>query len=619
MTPERPYLDEGAVWRETCIYCHNTTPFLTTVLDDLYGEGSPKYQGSLHDTLLPAERRLRFEVRDADALVDALDDEVDRVGGPPLGDGRDAGGDPVRSALARAIRATWARSDEGYLVELGVGCEACHGGSREHVADPERTMPSYRPVSALFTVSAAGGRRARGGAGAGDGAEVSRAHWIRSSLRAVPQRPVLGLRVHVGGRRAPRTRPRRQPHQHAARRATSCSAAARARWRAPRATTRTRATTHARSRASARPQATRSARLATASSRPPARCARTRTTIRPARAARASRCHMPRKNMGLAYRLTRYHRIGSPNERDRVERDRPIECAVCHTDASVESLVTTMERWWGGRFSRNALVALYGEDLGVNVLERTLARGKPHEQAVAVGALGDAGPRARAELDQVAEQLANDIPLVRYFTREALERISGARLELDMSGDGPALVAQARAQLGLAPRAAPRRPPARASDYGPAGGVTTRRIRIGASNAKLSVRGLSPSITRTSPTPTGRESCSSTSNSSARLPIITPSVQHGCHVQSQSTTAPAPVASHSPGSSPCTMGLIDGGAIVACSASSPPLPSPGRSAMTNTLEPPQLAPPSCTPTTTTPLTRTSGTGFALAVSGESYE
>ena len=63
---------------------------------------------------------------------------------------------------------------------------------------------------------------------------------------------------------------------------------------------------------------------------------------------------MPRKNMGLGYDLTRYHRIGSPDRPGRVERDRPLECALCHVD-SVGELVGSMERWWGKRYDRGAL------------------------------------------------------------------------------------------------------------------------------------------------------------------------------------------------------------------------------------------------------------------------
>ena len=100
-------------------------------------------------------------------------------------------------------------------------------------------------------------------------------------------------------------------------------------------------------------------------------------------------CHMVRKNGGLDYRLTRYHRIGSPTDANRVERDRPLECAVCHGDKSVESLVSTMESWWQKRYDRAALRALYGDSLDVGVLEATLARGRPHEQLTAESMAAD--------------------------------------------------------------------------------------------------------------------------------------------------------------------------------------------------------------------------------------
>jgi predicted CXXCH cytochrome family protein len=160
-------------------------------------------------------------------------------------------------------------------------------------------------------------------------------------------------------------------------------------------------------------------------------------------------CHMPKKNMALDYGLTRYHRIGSPDDPARVERDRPLECALCHVGASVGSLVEAMERWWGRRYDRAALRRLYGDDLGVDAVRATLERGRPHEQAVAVALLG--GTRDEAALDALVGQLANDYPLLRYFARRAIEAIVGRRPPLDMSLGGPELVAQARAWLA-APR-----------------------------------------------------------------------------------------------------------------------------------------------------------------------
>jgi hypothetical protein len=135
---------------------------------------------------------------------------------------------------------------------------------------------------------------------------------------------------------------------------------------------------------------------------------------------------MPRKNMGLGYALTRYHRIGRPNDPTRVERDRPLECALCHAEKSVAELTGTMERWWGKRYDRAALLNLYG-DLQARPLEATLARGKAHEQATALGALGSARvARASAEtIPAVARQLAHPFPLVRHYARRALAALQG--------------------------------------------------------------------------------------------------------------------------------------------------------------------------------------------------
>ena len=92
------------------------------------------------------------------------------------------------------------------------------------------------------------------------------------------------------------------------------------------------------SNAWARWRAIGSASAAMASTRRRRRWRRTRITIRTARGRAASACHMPRKNMGLGYTLTRYHRIGSPDDPVRVERDRPLECALCHADKTVADL-----------------------------------------------------------------------------------------------------------------------------------------------------------------------------------------------------------------------------------------------------------------------------------------
>ena len=139
---------------------------------------------------------------------------------------------------------------------------------------------------------------------------------------------------------------------------------------------------------------------------------------------------MPRKNMGLDGRLTRYHRIGSPTDPARVLGDRPLECALCHADATVGTLVDAMEKWWPVRFPRQRLEELYGS-LGANVVRATLERGKPHEKAVAIGVLAET--RAKDAAPLVARALQDDYPLLREWARRALATLGAPVPEAPVS------------------------------------------------------------------------------------------------------------------------------------------------------------------------------------------
>jgi hypothetical protein len=128
---------------------------------------------------------------------------------------------------------------------------------------------------------------------------------------------------------------------------------------------------------------------------------------------------MPKKNLGLAYELTRYHRIGSPTDVERVEGDRPLECALCHVDRSVEQLVATMERNWGKRYDRAKLRRLYEQDLSINALRATLLGGKPHEELAALGSL----PLTETSVPAFQRAVGHEYPLVGLFAGARLERV----------------------------------------------------------------------------------------------------------------------------------------------------------------------------------------------------
>jgi hypothetical protein len=148
--------------------------------------------------------------------------------------------------------------------------------------------------------------------------------------------------------------------------------------------------------------------------------------------------------------FTRYHRIGSPTDEARVLGDRPLDCALCHAERSVDQIVSTMEKWWGKRYDREKLRRLYGRDLSLNPVRLTLLGGRPHEQALA------ADIAVRQNLPQTTEAIAsllsNEYPLVRYFAHRSLEARLGKPLPLDMSLPGKELEASAKRWLLLEAR-----------------------------------------------------------------------------------------------------------------------------------------------------------------------
>jgi predicted CXXCH cytochrome family protein len=446
MVRERPGLRAGGVWNQTCVFCHNTNPYFDSTLGELFGAGAPGYQGEVVDHLLPAERRFTFAVTDQAALGEALRGELRFLGAPPPEAA--AGPNAPRELLRASMRALRERLTPRHFVELGIGCESCHGGSREHVKN-DHVLPDFQPRSPFL--------EARAPAGA---APPTRAEWINRTCARCHQ--VLfsrypftwegGLRrgSSMGGSAITSGEARDFLLGGCARR-MSC-------------------TTCHDPHAEDRPD--KLARLQTVAGNGVctgchAQYGGTEALRRhahhdPAGAGAACiGCHMPRKNMGLGYALTRYHRIGSPTDRARVEQDRPLECALCHADKSVGDLVADMERLWGKRYDRGALARLYGGDLGVNALIATVEHGKAHEQAAAIGVLGE--QRVRAALPAVARELSNPFPLVRYYAKRALDAI-GPPCAVDLDRATPEIEAAARRCVaGLGPPAAlpnPRTPPA---------------------------------------------------------------------------------------------------------------------------------------------------------------
>jgi len=439
---ERPGLRAGGVWSETCVFCHNTVPYFDALWGELAGPGAPTYQGTVVDRLLPRDRRWRFDVAgggDA-ALLDAVAAEVAAVGGTPP-----RAGDDRRAALTHGIRELRSRFGANHFVEIGIGCEACHGGSREHVVDP-RVHPDFAPRGAFL--------QARPEAG-GDATRAEQVNRVCARCHQVlfSRYPFTwegeGRRGGKPGGSSITSGEGRDFLLGGCARRMSCT---------------TCHDPHAEDRRADLD------RLATTAGN--AVCVRCHPQYGPAPALAAHAhhdpngvgascvaCHMPKKNMGLGYALTRYHRIGLPDDPARVERDRPLECALCHADKTVGDLVGKMESWWGRKYDRAALANLYGT-LEARPLPATLMRGKAHEQAVALAVLGEAH-RTEA-LPGIARQLVNPFPLVRYYAKRSVDALAERPCPVDLDRTTPEIIAAARACVPEAfPEAVPAALPAK--------------------------------------------------------------------------------------------------------------------------------------------------------------
>lgn len=403
MVRERAHLAAGAVWNQSCIFCHNTSPYVFSLLGAV-SPRPPSYQGVQVDRLLPPERRWTFEVTDDRGFARAVTEELAAIGGA-------VDATTAKRAATQGITETRAHFRATSLVETGIGCEACHGGSREHTKNPA-LRPTFLPASPLVRVRE----------------PTTRAEQISHACARCHQ--VLFSRypwTWEGGRRDGTRLGGSNINSGEARdmllggcaKGLSCPAC-----HDPHAKD-----DHARERAVEVPSGNGVCTGCHAKYAAKVALAQHAHHSPDGAAGACVACHMPLKNMSLGSGLTRYHRIGSPTDPMRVMLDRPLECALCHTDKSVEQVTVDMERLWGKHYERETLRALYGS-LDANVLLATAERGKPHEQAVALYLLGRAARKDAIPLALGA--LAHPFPLVREYARDALASILGRPCPVDV-------------------------------------------------------------------------------------------------------------------------------------------------------------------------------------------
>ncbi len=422
MVKERPAMSAKGAWAEECVPCHNVMPLATYLYDELYGPKLPPYQGKMSDRVLPRDKTWTARAVDDGRLAAMLAGEIRFFGGTPVAT-------DTHALLAEAAVTSNDRMTGDKLVELGVGCEACHNGSKAHAADPTR-LPAFAARGDVVAVDPP-----RGQSG-------SRAQQINHQCAKC--HTVLFSRYPYtweGGQR------NKNPGG-----STTNSGEGRDYQLGGCASAMTCTTCHD-PHAQDAPQ--KLAALATPAGNGTCTSCHSQYASADAVAKHAHHaaggagtscvaCHMPKKNMGLDYGLVRYHRIGSPDDVARVQGDRPLECALCHREKSVDTLVTTMERWWGKHYDRAALTRLYGPDLSRNAL-RAAFDGLPHEQAVAIATFGEA--REVSAIPQIVPHLAHAYPLVRFYAQRALQTITGKPVAIDLNQSAAEIRPLAKAWL----------------------------------------------------------------------------------------------------------------------------------------------------------------------------
>ena len=361
----------GPVWNRTCLFCHNTVPYLDSLLGALAGPRAPQNtREKVVDALLSGAPRIGSTVTtDAPELASGLSRQKPSAA-PGANystherDGKTGSGLRRAASMRPAIRLL----PDASLLEVGIGCESVPRGEPRARRETVSVFPFVRARRALS-------RRSYRTAAA------CRAHARRTReprVRPLPPGSVFALPVHMGrGRQETRhAGGKRDQLRRGAGLSSRGVLGGNDVHRLPRSTHQRRARPPGTARDSRR-QSRVFGLSRQASSRPPRRPSR-RILITTQKGTQGS-CiayHVPKKNMSLDTDMTRYHRIGITEQtRFACSPDRPLECALCHADKQVAR--ARRDPWRHGgtrRMTREALRALRRRPGGQRPLLATLER-----------------------------------------------------------------------------------------------------------------------------------------------------------------------------------------------------------------------------------------------------
>ncbi len=291
----------------------------------------------------------------------------------------------------------WAAAE--HAVTLGVSCEACHLGGREHVQSGGTVPPKFFPSSPHLSAEA-------GPKGLQTGRTHDNVNWACG-------------RCHIGER-----------PQFAAGMAT---------WNSVEYSDAMRGSCYSKLRCvdCHNPHRATGPRWSASADKDDAVCLKCHAKFEPApqrlahthhpagsEGARCMNCHMPRLNEGIQD-VVRTHMIYSPTRADMLEANHPTACNLCHTDTPIDWTLGRLKEWYG-KTCDEAKIARNYPARGGPVAEGWLRSDNQAVRLVAADAMVRSNdPKA---LPLLLEALDDPFLINRQFATHALEEKLHLRL-----------------------------------------------------------------------------------------------------------------------------------------------------------------------------------------------
>lgn len=143
---------------------------------------------------------------------------------------------------------------------------------------------------------------------------------------------------------------------------------------------------------------------------------------------RCMNCHMPRINEGLQD-IVRTHTIFSPTQPDMIEANEPNACNLCHVDEPIDWTVNHLKQWYDASFDESRIAANY-PDRDKSVTVGWLKSERRFVRQVAVDAL--TRTRTASALSELIDALDDPFLINRQFARIGLEQM----LDVELSDFG---------------------------------------------------------------------------------------------------------------------------------------------------------------------------------------